>query len=232
MQSAASKPLRPPSDWKPRPPKKSILPKRVITVVGPESSGTTLLSTALGVATGGFNPEGEWFQIWSFGRKKTKLPIAPSELDFNRDAVKKMDYKETVTRRVNSLDGVEIQHLSLPWGGMCNKNARINIVEALVPDECFRYERAPNMDPHFAEEYFWSEHRKEVLKRKGRDAIHRQLSESTYFNHEDIVKMAKCRNEAKISEALDEHSCGAECGTGDYDGFALYPQRFSINITS
>jgi hypothetical protein len=44
----------PPKDWKPRPPKKQLLPKRLITVVGPESSGTTFISTALGVATGGF----------------------------------------------------------------------------------------------------------------------------------------------------------------------------------
>jgi hypothetical protein len=227
----------PPADWKPRPPKKSVLPAKVFTVVGPESSGTTLLSTALGVATGAFYPEGEWYQIYTYGRK-SKLAVTPDQFDFSKDAVKKLDFKDSVNRRVNSADGVEIQHLSLPWGWTCDDVTGVEVVEALVPDECFRYKRAPNMDPHFAEGYFWSEHRKEVLRKKAQmkkrqqSISHRLLSESTYFNKEDFVKMAKCRDEAKISENDEEYTCGATCGTGTYDGFALYPQRFSINITS
>lgn len=227
----------PPADWKPRPPKKSVLPSKVITVVGPESSGTTLLATAFGVATGAFYPEGEWYQIFTYGRKG-KLAVAPDYLDFSKDAVKKMDFKDAVNRRVNSADGVEIQHLSLPWGWTCDDANNVNVVEALVPDECFRYERAPNMDPHFAEGYFWSEHRKEVLRKKAQlrnkqqSGSHRRMSESIYFNEEDVLKLAKCRDEARISENNEEYSCGAMCGTGAYDGFALYPQRFSINITS
>lgn len=230
---AAQKKRTPPKDWTPRPPKQSVLPKRVISVVGPESSGTTLLSTALGVATGAFNPDGEWYQIPSFGRK-SRLLIDPSELDFSKDVIKKMDFKETVTRRVNSLDGVEIQHLSLPWGWICEGITRVDVVEALVPEECFRYERAPNMDPHFAEGYFWSEHskRKKMQGKKRQGLSNRRLSENIYFSDEDVIKMAKCRDEARISEDSEEYSCGATCGTGNYDGFALYPQRFSINITS
>ncbi|KAL7522582.1 hypothetical protein ACHAWX_007288 [Stephanocyclus meneghinianus] len=121
----------PPKDWKPRPPKKSILPKRVITVVGSESSGTTFLSTALGVAAGAFNSNGEWFEIYTFGRK-TREAVNQIDLDFSRDAVKKMDFKESVSRRVTSLDGVEIQHLSLPWGWICDATTNVEIVEALV----------------------------------------------------------------------------------------------------
>ena len=46
-----------------RPPlKKKLLPKRVIAVFGPESSGTTSLTTVLGVATGIFPREGKWNQ--------------------------------------------------------------------------------------------------------------------------------------------------------------------------
>jgi hypothetical protein len=228
----------PPADWKPRPPKEHLLPKRVITVVGPESSGTTLLATALGVAVGAFNANGEWYRIHAFGRR-TKAAVDPAELDFSRDAVMKMDFKESVTRSVNSIDGVEIQHLSLPWGWICDNVTKIDVVEALVPEECFRYERAPNMDPHFAESYFWAEHSKEMRKKKllmkkRRAVNHRLLSESDnlYFNEHDIVKMSKCRHEAMISEDQDEYTCGAKCGTGRYSGFSLYPQRFSVNITS
>ena len=36
----------------------------------------------------------------------------------------------------------------------------------------------------------------------------------------------------KISQKNDQWTCGAKCGDGQYDGFALYPQRFSVNITS
>ena len=106
-----------------------------------------------------------------------------------------------------------------------------------------RYERAPNMDPHFAESYFWSEHVKEQKRRKRKSRTAHQLSlnrwdtykhqsDNTYFNDEDMVKLKKCRIDARISERESQYACGAKCGTGSYDGFALYPQRFSINITS
>ena len=92
------------------------------------------------------------------------------------------------------------------------------------------------MDPHFAEGYFWSEHSKKVKREKmakrHQSKSHRMLSEDTYFNDEDIVKLKRCREEAMISEGYADYSCGAACGTGAYDGFALYPQRFSVNITS
>lgn len=105
-----------------------------------------------------------------------------------------------------------------------------------VPEECFRYSRAPNMDPHFAEGYFWSEHSIKVKKnyrgsRQKLPQANRLLSEDdSYFNHEEV--MEQCREDARISEGNKEYSCGAKCGTGAYNGFSLYPQRFSINITS
>ena len=121
----------PPANWKPRPPMEHVLPKRVITVVGPESSGTTLLATALGVATGAFDAEGEWYETYKYGRK-TSLAVAPSELDFKRDAFVKLEYKESLVRRAHSSDDVEIQHLSLPWGWNCDGVTSTHVVEALV----------------------------------------------------------------------------------------------------
>lgn len=65
------------------------------------------------MATGAFNADGEWYEITTYRNNKRKVSIEQSDLVFSRDAVKKMDYKEAVNRRVTSLDGVEIQHLSV-----------------------------------------------------------------------------------------------------------------------
>eukprot|EP00984_Skeletonema_dohrnii_P025399 scaffold14558_cov118-Skeletonema_dohrnii-CCMP3373.AAC.1 len=102
-----------------------ILPKKVITVVGPESSGSTFLATTLAVAVGA-----------DLGKTKN------------------------VNRRARSVDGkFEIQHLSLPWGWYCEGSSSdeidVNIVDALVPGECFRYSLAPSLDPAFAEQLFY-----------------------------------------------------------------------------
>ena len=70
-------------------------------------------------------------QIPSFSRK-TKAILDQSSLDFTKDVVKKMVFNDAVTRRVTSADGVEIQHLSLPWGWFCDDKSSIDIVEALV----------------------------------------------------------------------------------------------------
>ena len=51
---------RPPKPNQPPPPKEHLLPRKVITVVGPESSGTTFLASALGVAVGTFTEKGGW----------------------------------------------------------------------------------------------------------------------------------------------------------------------------
>lgn len=89
---------------KPKKPKEHLLPKRVLTVFGPESSGSTFLASTLGAAAGII------------------------------DGV-----VETIPRQATSLDGEwEVQHLSLPWGWLCEEGEDINIVETLVPEECFR----------------------------------------------------------------------------------------------
>lgn len=91
----------------------SILPKKVISVFGPESSGTTFLSQTFGIAVGAIGDE-----------------------------------SQPVHRQSASDDGEwEIQHLSLPWGWECEEGKDINVVEALVPEACFRYERDPSLEP-------------------------------------------------------------------------------------
>jgi hypothetical protein len=46
----------------------------------------------------------------------------------------------------------------------------------------------------------------------------------------------QCKDEVFISAENDsggsKWSCGAECGSGDFDGFAIYPDRYFVNISS
>lgn len=94
----------------------SILPKKVISVFGPESSGTTFLSQTFGIAVGAIQYLG--------------------------------DDAQPVHRQSATSDGEwEIQHLSLPWGWECEEGKDINVVEALVPEACFRYARDPSLEP-------------------------------------------------------------------------------------
>ncbi|KAL7528539.1 hypothetical protein ACHAXR_002500, partial [Thalassiosira sp. AJA248-18] len=163
-----------------------ILPKKVITVLGPESSGTTFLSTVLRIAVG--------------ASEATELSIS---------------------RQERSQDGEwEIQHLSLPWGWQCEEDEDIHVVDALVPEKCFRYERDPSLEPRKAAQIF-SLHISMMSKEENatEDQAEKQL-------------LSMCRDEVKISEEDSRWTCGAKCGTGKYDGYALYPQRFSVNITS
>ena len=168
-----------------------ILPKKVITVVGPESSGSTFLATTLAVAVGA-----------DLGKTN----------NVNR-------------RRARSVDGkFEIQHLSLPWGWHCEDNSSdeicVNIVDALVPGECFSYELGPSLDPAFAEQLF---------ERKGARPLEVPRYGPQTENEAQILQ--QCRDEVFISEQSNS-SCGAKCGAGVFNGYALYPQRFSVNITS
>ena len=81
--------------------RQSILPKRIITVFGTESSGSTFLATTLGIASGAFPPNGTY-------------ATTPSDRHNNpgRDVVERV-----VAKRAWSPNGdMEIQHLSLPWG--------------------------------------------------------------------------------------------------------------------
>ena len=52
----------------------------------------------------------------------------------------------------------------------------------------------------------------------------------------DPLNAQQCKDEVHILEENDSAgatwTCGALCGTGENDGFALYPQRYFVNISS
>ncbi|KAL7543606.1 hypothetical protein ACHAXR_013163 [Thalassiosira sp. AJA248-18] len=170
----------------------SILPKRIITVFGAESSGSTFLATALGIASGAFPPNGTHVTL-------------PSDRHNNpgRTIVERV-----VARRARSPDGsIEMQHLSLPWGYWgtkkrnCDLANRTITIEAFVPEPCFRFDY-----------------------------------ESTWPHRLEVKAPAGCREEAHISgrnSATNRWTCGTNnCGQDENDGYALYPRRFFVNITS
>ena len=79
----------------------SVLPKRLITVFGTESSGSTFLATTLGIANGVFPKNGKQVTLPSDRNNNTGRTIV----------------QRTVSKRARSANGdIEIQHLSLPWG--------------------------------------------------------------------------------------------------------------------
>ena len=82
--------------------------------------------------------------------------------------------------------------------------AKTITVEALVPEPCFRFDY-----------------------------------ESTWAHRLEVTAPAGCPDEAHISGNTKHNNnsshwtCGTEnCGTGQNDGYALYPRRFFVNITS
>jgi len=140
----SSRPPKPNKQQPPPPPKDSLLPKKVIAIFGPESSGTKFLSSTLGVATGSFPRDGQW------------VNLPPTKSSSKEEWV----YHQYNYRRAMSSDGEwEVQHLSLPWGWHCHnddvvapdEDKRMHIAKAFVPEECFRYESDPNSLPEVAE---------------------------------------------------------------------------------
>ena len=160
----------------------------MISIFGTESSGSKFLSTTLAVATGAFSAHGEWTHVSSSVKEDEWV------------------YHQFNFRRALSLDGqVEIQHISLPWGWVCNSSEAPSTeqrVDALVPKECFRYQSDPDLDPETAE---WKWNRG---KRKGQHIL-----EASSSDNDAIAE--RCRTEAQIP-----------------GGFVLYPKRFFVNVTS
>ena len=217
---------RPPMPRQPPQPKTSLLPKKIIAVFGPESSGTTFLSTALGVAVGAFTKDGGWVHTPAWAFNHTLKGSKRKSFSGQYNPTGRWTYETDIKRRASTSDNEwEIQHISLPWGWECEEDKDIKIVEALVPDECFRYEKDPYLHPKSAEQLWFSTN--------GRDLDSSSLvDENREVTLEEANLMTMCRSEVKISETNDEFTCGAKCGTGRYNGCALYPERFSVNITS
>lgn len=216
-----------PSLYQPLPPKENLLPKRIIAVFGPESSGTTFLTSVLGVATGAFPEEGMWTQVLSPNPQESIDPTNPRM---------KWKFERTIPERATTEDGtLEVQHLSLPSGWVCQKNPtlnKINVVEALVPAECMRYETLPDLDLRLAEQIWYNKHAPKPKKRSPMiDTVkdfdweeERQLRQQLEERY-----LSQCHNQVNISQQLG--SCGAKCGEDQYDGFTMYPNRFFVNIT-
>ena len=130
-----------------------------------------------------------------------------------------------------SLDGEwEVQHLSLPWGWNCEDSEAISIVQAFVPAECFRYESQPKLSPNLAERLrgIESEYNYDAVEN---DPIY-EMQDSPDLAAANAYLAEQCRNEVHITENSTSWTCGARCGTDEYNGYALYPNRFFVNITS
>jgi hypothetical protein len=127
-----------PSFYQPPPPEKNLLPKRIIAVFGPESSGSTFLTHVLGVAAGAFPEEGRWTQILAPDPQTSTDPTIPRM---------KWKFQRKVPERARTdNDELEVQHLSLPSGWMCQEwkeSTKMHVVEAFVPAACMRYETLP-----------------------------------------------------------------------------------------
>ncbi|KAL7531933.1 hypothetical protein ACHAXR_004312 [Thalassiosira sp. AJA248-18] len=124
---------RPPKPQNPAPlplPKETLLPKNLITVIETTSNSNKLdLSTTLAVAAGVFPSKGRWIE--------------------RVDAKNELIFEDSVRRTASSIHGdVEIQRLSLPLGQKCKGGIdhETELVEALVPEECFHVD-SPSMTP-------------------------------------------------------------------------------------
>ena len=213
-----------PQTYHPPPPKKSLLPKKLLVVFGPESSGTKFLSSTLGVATGAFPSDGKWEHVPSSTKEEWV-------------------FHQHNHRRAMSFDGEwEVQHLSLPWGRFCKDAGAINIVKAVVPAECFRYESNPDNSPESVEWIWHSENENKTKAKHNRpwfsetnaaeNGHHDGMSDSPEAAADRTAIMERCRNEVHIAEDSTPSTCGAMCGRDQYNGYALYPNRFFVNITS
>lgn len=248
---------RPPRPRDPPPAKTSLLPRKIITVVGPESSGTTFLATTLGVAVNAFGEGGGWFHTpaWAYSRNSNgdgaqQRSSNASDATTNgrrrkhrpRHAKGRWLYESEVNRRAasfsdssNTTVSWEVQHLSLPWGWTCEEADDVRYAQALVPEECFRYESDPTLHPKVAEKRWL----RERPGGKTRDATDDEKDDDAGGGGGDAARgetpdearlRELCRDEVRISQVGDR--CGAKCGGGRYDGYALYPRRFVLNITS
>jgi len=102
-----------------------LIPKRLITVAGLESSGTKFLTMIAAQAAGAY-------RILEKQKESGKVNLSP--------------FEDRVRWR-----GIEVQHVSLPWGGECSYRANRNhteiltnnTIDALIPKKCI-FSRARN----------------------------------------------------------------------------------------
>lgn len=139
----------------------------------------------------------------------------------------------------DTIPEVEVQHLSLPMGPRCTLQSESNpmqeVVEALVPRECRRYESLPHLDMRSAEQIWRNQ--LESSNENMTDAAQgfQWNEEQTLQRQQDETYLERCRSEVNISQRNNAKdatwTCGAICGQGEHDGYALYPNRYFVNIT-
>jgi len=107
----------------------------------------------------------------------------------------------------------------------------MHVVEAFVPAECMRYETLPDLDLRLAEQIWYNQHNRYPQKIQMEDTVEGFDWEEDRLSRKELEDehLVKCRDEVKISRK--NGSCGAKCGWDKYDGFALYPNRYFVNIT-
>ena len=122
-------------------------------------------------------------------------------------------------------------------GWKCSKQPqwnKIHIVGAFVPEECMRYETLPDLDLKLAEQIWYNQHAARPKKPTPMTDTVEDFDWETY-NHQRAQDeqnySSQCREEVKISQIQTNRECGAKCGQQEYDGFALYPNRYFVNIT-
>lgn len=105
-------------------PSYSILPKKIYSVIGLESSGTQFVSKLLQDALGtGPYREGS----------------SPCRETCTDDSPQCREMKK-ISKAHPCLENsdVQVQHFSLPWGGTCHKHPNPPIVDVVLPDQCTR----------------------------------------------------------------------------------------------
>jgi hypothetical protein len=100
-------------------PKYSILPKRLLTVIGLESSGTHFVTQLIQDAVDPKSVHREGSNSCQSGTAKaTRHPC-------------------------NEDNEVQVQHLSLPWGSTCSKSPEAPVVDIVLPPQCTRKQHSP-----------------------------------------------------------------------------------------
>jgi len=110
-------------------PSYSILPKKIYSVIGLESSGTQFVSKIIedALKTGPY--------------REGSMPCKETCTD---DSYLCRNMKK-ISKKHHCLENsdVQVQHFSLPWGGTCHENPNPPIVDVVLPQQCTRDQDDP-----------------------------------------------------------------------------------------
>ena len=114
------------------PPAYSILPKKIYSVIGLESSGTQFVSKIIEDATK-TGPYREGSAPCNCEGTDTSSKACFRSI---KTVMKGHDCNEQNKQ-------VQVQHFSLPWGGSCHKHPNPSIVDVVLPPQCTRDQTDP-----------------------------------------------------------------------------------------